>query len=74
MLIIFQQDNVPIHTSKLTRTFFQERDINVLSFPDLNLIENAWDKWSRLVYKDGRQFNSKSEFEDTSRTSWNNLE
>ena len=75
---VFQQDNTPIHTSKLTRTFFQERNTNVLSWsarsPDLNSIDSAWGKLSRLVYKDGRQFNSKSELEDAVRTSWNNLE
>ena len=74
---VFQQDNTPIHTSKLTRTFFQERNVNVLSWParspDLDPVENAC-KFSRLVYKDGRQFNSKLELEDGSRTSWNNLE
>ena len=75
---VFQQDNDPIHTSKLTGTFFQERNINVLSWParspDLNPIENAWGKLSRLIYKDGRQFNSKSELEDAIRTAWNNLD
>ena len=75
---VFQQDNAPIHTSKLTGTFFQERNINVLSWlassPDLNPIENAWGKLSRLVCKDGRQFNSKSELEDAIRTFWNELE
>ena len=54
---VFQQDK-PIHSSKLTRTFYQERNINVLSWPDrspdLNPIENAWRKLSGLVYKDGR--------------------
>ena len=52
--------------------------MNVLSWPactpDLNSIENAWSKLSRLVYKDGRQFNSKLELEDAIRISWNNLE
>ena len=54
------------------------RNINLLSWLarslDLNPIENAWGKMSRLVYKDGRQFNSKSELEDVIRTSWNILE
>ena len=75
---VFQQDNAPIHASKLTRAFLQERNINILSWPacspDLNPIENAWAKLSRLVYKGGRQFNSKSELEDAIRTSWNNLD
>ena len=59
-------------------TIFQERNINVLNWParspDLNPIGNAWGKLQRLVYKDGRQFNSKSELEDAIRTSWNKLE
>ena len=80
---VFQQDNALIHTSKLfQRTkdedLFQESNINVLSWPtrspDLNSIENAWGKLSRLVYKYRRQFNSKPELEDAIRTSWSNLE
>ena len=35
---------------------------------------NAWGKLSRLVYKDGKQFNSKLELEDAIRNPWNNLE
>ena len=80
---VFQQDNAPIyiysiHTSNLTRTFFQERNIIFLSWsarsPDLNPFENVWGTLSRLVYKDGRQLNSKSGLKDAIRTFWNNLE
>ena len=68
---VFQQDIAPIHISKLTRTFFQKRNVNVLSWQarslNLNQIKNVWRKLSRLVYKDGRLFNSKSELEDAIR-------
>ena len=77
MVLIMYFSKIMPHTSKLTRTFFQERNIKVLSWPacspDLIQIENAWEL-SRLVYKDGRQFNSKSELEDAIRTFRNNLE
>ena len=39
---VFQQDNAPIHTSKLTRTFVQERPSSKSArSPVLNPIENA---------------------------------
>ena len=51
---VFQQDNDPIHTSKLT-LFPREKHKHfelASSFSCLNPIENAWAKLRRLVYKD----------------------
>ncbi len=59
---IFQQDNASIHTSGITQRWFQDRNVRVLNWsvrsPDLNPIENLWEILFRLVYANGRQFNS----------------
>ena len=48
-IFIFQQHNAPIHASILTWTFFQSRNLNVMSwpacFPDLNLLEIVCQDW-----------------------------
>ena len=40
--LIFQQDNPPVHKSKIIGNFFQENEWEVLEWPDLNPIENLW--------------------------------
>lgn len=50
----FQQDNAPIHNSRVTKEFFKSSDITVLKWPprspDLNICENIWQILSIYVY------------------------
>ncbi len=59
---IFQQDNAPIHTAGLTKTWFRDNPVVVLNrpsrSPDMNPIENLWGILVRRVYANGRQFDS----------------
>ena len=58
---IFQQDNASVHSSKSTKLWLEQQNIQVLPWPsqspDLNCIENVWSMLAHPVYDDCRQFN-----------------
>ena len=58
----FQEDNSPIHKSKIVKNFMFESKINVLAWParspDLNIAEDVWKRISDAVY-DGPQFKNR---------------
>jgi hypothetical protein len=56
---IFQQDNVPIHTSTATRTFFRQYNLIVMKWPanslDLNPIEYLWTALKARFIRNGKR-------------------
>ena len=75
--VIFQHDNAPLHTSRLTNTFLQERNLKVLKWParspDLNPIEKVWGVLAREVYSNGKQYFSVQELKDALNKAWKKL-
>ena len=60
----YQEDNSPVHKSRLVKEFMNMSQINVLSWPakspDINIFEDVWRILSDMV-DDGPQFNNKDE-------------
>lgn len=59
---VFQQDNAPIHKAAVTRGWFANQGIQVLPWPslspDMNPMENVWGMLVRLIYAEGKQYES----------------
>lgn len=73
----YQQDNAAIHTSRLTRAWFQQHGINVLDWPscspDINPIENVWGILARRVYSENRQFQTIPELRAAVMEAWHHI-
>jgi len=61
---VFQQDNAPVHKSKMVQKFLKDSNICSMPWParspDINIVEDAWKMISDIVY-DGPQFHNKEE-------------
>ena len=62
---IFQQDCASVHTAKTIKDWFRAKNVRYLDWPskslDLNITENLWGKLVRLVYANGKQYNTQDE-------------
>ena len=74
---VFQQDNAPIHISKLTMRWFNHKKVALVSCsacsPDLNPIENLWAILSYKIYANNRVFNTVQELMEAIETCWHGI-
>ena len=71
---IFEQDNAPVHTSRLVQSHFNENNISILAWParslELNIIENFW---VELVHANRRQYQHVQELKNAIVREWDTL-
>ena len=72
--LIFMQDNAPPHTAKSTKEFLGRQKFWTMDWPpnspDLNPIENAWGKLTRIIYVKKRRPRSIDELELAIEREW----
>ena len=75
---IFQQDNAAIHVSKLSKAWFDHRNITLMKWParspDLNPIENLWGILSRKIYANGKQFDTVASLKSSIKKAWEEID
>jgi len=72
---VFQQDNAPIHVSRATKEWLDNRNVTRLSWParspDLNPVENLWGYLVRRVYRNDRRYNNVADLKRSLQLEWN---
>jgi len=73
--IIFQHDNAPAHTAKVTKKWLTDNSIDMMFWPgqspDLNPIENIWAIISRALAR--KTFSNKEKLWEAVQIEWNNI-
>lgn len=74
---ILMADNAPMHTSKETKAYYQNNNIQLLEWPsvspDLNPIENLWGILARRIYEGNKQYNSLQDLQDAISQAWSSV-
>ena len=72
--LVFQQDNAPVHKSKVVRNFLAQKQWEVLDWPayspDLNPIENIWAIFKKSLRG---QIGTRENLEEKVMEVWNNI-
>lgn len=74
--IVFQQDNAPAHTAKVTKRFLEGHSITCMFWPgqspDLNPIENLWAHIEARL--SGKRFSNSDELWEAVKSEWENID
>ncbi|CAN8064725.1 unnamed protein product [Agarophyton chilense] len=75
---IFQQNNAPVHKSNSMKQWFNSLNMSVMEWParspDLKPIESTWGMLARMVYGQGRQFDTVFDLKNCIKDCWEKID
>lgn len=73
---VFQDDNAPVHRSRLTSAYINENNIITTEWPaqspDINIIENLWLRIKRELERNAQVISTRQELFDSIQRVWEN--